>query len=115
MFRLVGLVITDVSVKRIATTISVTRISELGTKLAITRNRSTLPEILYYTTLMMVIISSSETSVLTIAIRGNILEDGILHNRRCENVKSYIGNRLMPASLGRYLQPLGRTILESYL
>jgi hypothetical protein len=35
-------------------------------------------------------ISSSETSIHTGATRRNILEDGILHSHRRENIKSYI-------------------------
>jgi hypothetical protein len=36
-----------------------------------------------------------ETSVLTRITRRNISEDGILHSRRCGNLKSYIAfNRL---------------------
>jgi hypothetical protein len=33
---------------------------------------------------------SSKMSVLTRAMQRNIPEDGILHNHRCENLKSYI-------------------------
>jgi hypothetical protein len=33
---------------------------------------------------------SSETPVLTRATRVNVTEDGILHSRRRENLKSYI-------------------------
>jgi hypothetical protein len=40
-------------------------------------------------TLMMEAQNSSEASVLTIATGRHIPEDGILHSRRRENLKSY--------------------------
>jgi hypothetical protein len=77
MLRCVALVRTDVSEERSASIIRVTRISELGTPLAVT------------STLMMEVLSFSETSVLTRATRCNIPEDAILKSHRCENLKSY--------------------------
>jgi hypothetical protein len=40
--------------------------------------------------MMMDGIRSSETSVLTVATRYHMPEDGILHSHRRENLKSYI-------------------------
>jgi hypothetical protein len=50
MLRRVALVQTDVSEERVASIIKVTRIDELGTKLAVTSNRSTLERstVVYY-------------------------------------------------------------------
>jgi hypothetical protein len=86
MLRSVALVRTDVLKERIASIITVRRIGELGTKLAVTSNRST-PILV---TLMMEAIRSSETSAFIGATWSNIPEDGILHSHRRENLKSYI-------------------------
>jgi hypothetical protein len=55
----------DVSEERIASIIRATKIRELGTKLAVTSNRS---------------VSSQRASVLTRATRHSVPEDGILHH-----------------------------------
>jgi hypothetical protein len=79
MLGRVDLVRTDVSEKLIAAIIKVTRISELGTELAITRNRSTqlcfqFADSCYHE-------RASETSVFTRTTQLNIPEDGIHHSR----------------------------------
>jgi hypothetical protein len=69
MLRRAALVRTEVSAELSTSFIRVTKISELGTTLAVTSNRFTL--------------------VLTRATRHNIPEDGILHSHPRENLKYY--------------------------
>jgi hypothetical protein len=63
-------------------------------QLLVTANVPSSP---FLVTLMKEELSTSETSVLTRATRGDIPEDAILHSHRRENLKSYKWSALVNA------------------
>jgi hypothetical protein len=85
--RRVAVTETEVSEKRIASIIRVTRIGELGTSLEIPRNRSILRR---NNRLLVTANVVRCSSVLIRATLRNNPEVDILHSYRRENLKSYI-------------------------
>jgi hypothetical protein len=100
LLRRVALVRIDVSEECISSKIRVKGIGDLGTMLAVTSNRRThvvllrsvhrllitaniVPTSTILVTLMMEALLSSETLVLTRAIRPNIPEDDMLYMEEC--------------------------------
>jgi hypothetical protein len=80
----VNLVKTEVSEERIVSILFLLSLLRLLVTANVVRNSTIL------VTLIMEALLSSETSIPTRAMRRNILEDGILHSHRHENLKSYI-------------------------
>jgi hypothetical protein len=98
MWRRVDSVRADVSEELVASIFRAETISELGTTLAVTSRLLSVPSLLILSTVKMEATHSCETSILTRPLQRHIQEDGILHSRRRENLKSYI-TELYPAFL----------------
>jgi hypothetical protein len=117
IFRRVVLVRTDVSEKLSASIISVARIDELGTTLAVTSNRpkylvflrgvrrllvtaNVVPSSPILVTLAMEALRSSKTYFLTRTTLSNIPEVDILHRHSRGNLKSYNVQLVRKVTLG---------------
>jgi hypothetical protein len=100
MLHHMALVRTDVSEEYSIFIITLTKIGDVGTMLAVTGNRRMLRSVhwmlvaanivsrlLLLVTLLMKAVCSSATLVLTRATLHNIQENGILHSNRHENLK----------------------------
>jgi hypothetical protein len=72
------------------------RVDLMWTDVSEERNAS-----IYFSTLKMEAIHFSETSAHTRSTRHHIQEDGILHSRRRENIKSYITSPIFAFSTQR--------------
>jgi hypothetical protein len=92
MLRRVALVRTDVSDELRASILRVTRIGKLRTTIRLVTANVFLSSTILVT-LMMEVLSSSETSVLTRGTLRNISEDANLHSHRRENLKSYANDK----------------------
>jgi hypothetical protein len=100
MWRCVFLVLTDISEERIA---SIFRVEKSATEeptltsgcvfdwwLSVQPLSNSGSSLADFSTLKIEAICSSEKSVYTRPTRRHIPEDGILHSRRCEHLKSYM-------------------------
>jgi hypothetical protein len=90
IWRRVAVVKTDVSEGSITFIISLNRISQLESTLAVTITADALPSSLIPSCLKMEVILSYETSVLTRTTRRHIPDEDNLHSHCRENLKSYI-------------------------